>query len=214
MRACGSPEIEAVIGALIVGTTVHIVLRMGEYWDSAPIPAANLVRAVVAARTGVRRGRLGIAVPSAGSSRSPLLTVIGALNSEASVVLPLLALVNWKRDNRAAVVLIAWIAVTAIVRFGIGGLDWPAPAMGDNLDHLPTAVINIGLFFGPAWLLALTGLRHTPSFARRSLVAAIPLIVAIAIFGSWWDVRLLSSLYPLAVPLILSALFEPAQLLK
>ena len=206
---------QAVIGSLIVGTTVHIVLRMGEYWDFAPIPPQtwfapwSLLEPVFVAAGLVllvhrRIGALAV------------LTVIGALNSEASVVLPLLALVTRKRENRGAVVLMLWIAVTLLVRIGIGGFAWPAPAMVENLAHLPTAAINIGLFLGPALLLALTGLRHTPSFARRSLLAAVPLIVAIAVFGSWWDVRLLTSLYPLTMPLVLSALFEPArsQLLK
>ena len=143
-----------------------------------------------------------------------MLTVIAALNSEASVVLPLLALVTRKRENRGAVVLMLWVAVTALVRVGVGGFAWPAPAIVENLANLPTAAINIGLFFGPAWLLALIGLPHTPSFARRSLVAAVPLIIAIAIFGSWLDVRLLAWLYPLAAPLILSALFQPGRLLE
>lgn len=200
---------QAVIGALIVGTTVHIVLRMGEYRDFAPIPPEawfapwSLLEPVFVAIGLVllfhrRIGALAI------------LTVIAALNSEASIVLPLLALVTRNRENRGAVVVVLWIAVTALVRAGIGGFAWPAPAIGENLAQLPTAAINIGLLFGPAWLLALIGSRHAPSFARRSLAAALPLIIAITIFGSWWDVRLLAWLYPLTVPLVLSAVFEPA----
>ena len=198
---------QAVIGALIVGTTVHIILRMGEYWDFAPIPPQawfapwSLLEPVFVAAGLVLlfQHRIGAFA---------ILTVIGALNSEASIVLPLLALVTRNRENRGAVVLVLWTAVTLLVRLGIGGFAWPAPAMTD-LAHLPTTAINIGLLLGPAWLLALTGLRRTPPFARQSLAAAVPLILAIAIFGSWWDVRLLATVYPLTAPLILSGLFEP-----
>lgn len=199
---------QAVIGALIVGTTVHIALRMGEYRDFAPIPPQawfapwSLLEPVFVAAGLVLlfHRRIGAFA---------MLTVIAALNSEVSMVLPLLALATRKRENRGAVVLMLWIAVTMLVRVGIGSFAWPAPTMAENLAHLPTAAINIGLLFGPAWLLALIGLPHTPSFARRSLVAAVPPMIAIAVFGSWWDVRLLAWLYPLTVPLILSAVFEP-----
>ena len=199
----------ALIGTLIVGSTLHLVLRMGEYWDFAPIPDRtwfapwSLLEPVFVAAGLLLLSKRWIAMFA-------ILTIAAALNSEASILLPLIALAVPGQERRDGLVLLAlWFVVSAIVRLGVGGFAWPSLSIDANLAHVPSTVINLGLFLGPAVLLMVTGFRRAPPFAQRACLAATPLLIAVAVFGYWWDVRLLTPLYPLAAPLILSAVFEP-----
>jgi hypothetical protein len=199
----------ALIGALIVGSTLHLVLRMGEYWDFAPIPDRtwfapwSLVEPVFVA-CGLLllwTRRIGLVA---------ILTIAAALNSEASILVPLIALVVPGHERRDGVMLLAlWFVVTAALRLAVGGFEWPSPSIDANLAHLPSTAINLALFLGPAALLIVTGFRRAPLFAQRAFLAAAPLLIAVGLFGYWWDVRLLTPLYPLVAPLILSAIFVP-----
>jgi hypothetical protein len=198
----------ALIGALLVGSTLHLVLRMGEYWDFTPIPERtwfapwSLLEPVF-----VSAGLLLLSRRLIGPFA--LLTVIAAVNSEASILLPLLALAIPGQEKRDGLVLLAlWLVANALLRIGLGGAGLPSPAFNENLSHLPSTLINLGLFLGPAVLLVMGGFRHAPVFAQRASLAAIPLLIAVAAFGNWWDVRLLTPLYPLVTPLMLSALFD------
>ena len=198
----------ALIGTLIAGSTVHLVLRMGEYWDFAPIPDRtwfapwSLLEPVFVAAGVLLLAKRQIALVA-------ILTIAAALNSEASILLPAIALAVPGQERKDGVVLLAlWLTVSAILRLGVGGSAWPSPTIDANLAHLPTVVINLALFLGPASILMVTGFRRAPLFAQRAFLAATPLLIAVAVFGYWWDVRLLTPLYPLAAPLILSAIFE------
>ena len=42
ISACGSAAEQALVGALIVGSTIRIVLRPGEYWDMSSIPESSV----------------------------------------------------------------------------------------------------------------------------------------------------------------------------
>jgi hypothetical protein len=99
--------------------------------------------------------------------------------------------------------------VAAINGGWVAGVPWPPSTWSDNLAHLPSTVINLGLFLGPAALLAIAGFSRAPAFARRALIAAVPVLVGFLVFGYWWDVTRLTWLYPLLAPLLLSSLFEP-----
>jgi hypothetical protein len=201
----------ALIGALIVGSTLHLVLRMGEYWDFSPIPDRtwfapwSLVEPVFVAAGLLLLSKRRIA-PFA------ILTIVAALNSEASILLPLIALTVPGQERRDGAALIAlWFVVTAILRLGVGGFTWPSSSIDANLAHLPSTAVNLALFLGPAALLIVTGFRRAPLFTQRAFLAAMPLVIAVGVFGYWWDIRLLTPLYPLSAPLILSAIFEPGE---
>ena len=43
----------------------------------------------------------------------------------------------------------------------------------------------------------------------RALLAGVPLVIVVALFGDWWDVRLLTPLYPLLTPALLAGIFNP-----
>jgi hypothetical protein len=167
----------SLIGALIVASTVHLVLRMGEYWDFSPIPDRTWFAPwsllepvfVAVALIAVHRRRwiaLGTVI------------VLAALNSGAALLL--------------------------------GGI--PPFTLDENLAHLPSTAINLALFLGPAMLLAIRGLPHTPRFAQRALLAAVPFIIGFVLFGYWWDVRLLTPLYPLITPALLAGMPTASQI--
>jgi hypothetical protein len=204
----------ALIGALVVGSTLHLVLRMGEYWDFSPIPERSwfapwsLLEPVFVALALVllANKRLGALA---------LVVALAALNSQASVVLPCIAIAAamTKRASRgdALAIAAAWIAVTVTTRLWIGGLVPTSITLEENLAHLPSSAINLALFLGPAIVLAAAGFRRGPADAKLALIAATPFLAGVALVGYWWDVRLLTPLYPIAAPLILSGLFEPDQ---
>ncbi len=194
----------ATIGALIIGSTLHLVLRMGEYWDFSPIPDRtwfapwSLVEPVFIAAGLIllQRGQIRIAA---------IVAAVAAFNSEASIVIALASLLL---GRSALIVSATWVVTTIAVRAAIGGFEWPALTLQDNLAHVPSAAINLFLFLGLTALLAIAGFRQAPRPARLAMIAATPLLLAVALFGFCWDVRLLTPLYPLVAPLVLSAALE------
>lgn len=164
----------ALIGALIAGSTLRLVLRMGEYWDFSPIPAHSWF--------------------------APWSLLEPVFVSAALILI--------HRQRRAAAAAVVAIAALSSGAGILNALSPPLATLQDNLAHLPVTVINLFLFLGPAAGLAVLGFRNTPAFAKRAAIASVPLIVGVGLFGYWWDVRLLTPLYPVAAPLVLSALFE------
>lgn len=144
-----------------------------------------------------------------------LLVAVAALNSEASVVIPFLYLAVAKVNRASVIAALAyaciWGVMTLAIHLVLGGNN--TTTLGqiwrENVQHLATASINIALFLGPLWIIALVGLRSAPAAARRAAWLIAPYLAAVGAWGSWQDIRLLLGLYPLAAPLVLSALFEP-----
>jgi len=197
---------QSLIGALVVASVLHLVLRMGEYWDFSPIPDRtwfapwSLIEPAF-----VALGLLFLASRRFGALA--ILTVIASLNSEAAVLLPLLALVVPNSGRRDGLILLGlWASVTLLLRFTIGGFTMPETTWHQNLAHLPHIAVNLLLFLGPAAALVVAGYRRAPLFARRAAMALVPLVIALAIFADWWDVRLLTPAYPIIAPLLLAGL--------
>ncbi|MFM8535328.1 MAG: hypothetical protein ACKOEC_17355 [Acidimicrobiia bacterium] len=109
-----------------------------------------------------------------------------------------------------------WIALGSIIVLALANsaaapllAGLPPFTIAATLQHLPSTVITLGLFRGPALLLVMRGFRHSPLFAQRALLAGVPLVIVVALFGDWWDVRLLTPLYPLLTPALLAGIFRP-----
>jgi hypothetical protein len=209
-----TPE-QALVGALLVGTTIRMTLRQGEYLDLSSIPLTgvfaphSLLEPIFVA---------GTVVLSLTDSRRwiMVLLVLATLNSEAAAFLPLVYLavrgVNVPSLKTTLGLAASWLAVLLAVR-AIVGVAEPSGGTGEllreNVAHLPTAMINVALFIGPLWLLAALGVKRAPAPVRR-LSRLIPVYFgAVAIAGLWWDVRLLMGLYPILIPLVLAAIFAP-----
>lgn len=206
---------QALIGALMVGSTIRIVLRPGEYWDLSSIPHSSVFAPASLLEPSLIA--LGLLLMHAG--RQGLLAglmAIAAANSDAAVLLPVLFVVTrpLTRDRIAAAFgyLAIWLGVRLAVRLAVGGTVWP-PEIGEaltaNLQHLPSLAINLALFLGPVWILMPIGWRRTPGFARRAMISIPVYLMAVVGWGYWWDVRNLTPLYPILLLPTLAGLFEP-----
>ena len=84
---------QALVGALLVGSTIRIVLRPGEYWDLSSIPESSVFAPASLLEPAVIAG--GLMLMRAG--RRWLLAgliAIAAANSEAAALLPVLFVVT------------------------------------------------------------------------------------------------------------------------
>jgi hypothetical protein len=208
------PIEQSVAGALMFASLIQLALRQQEFDLSAIPPDAvfaphSLLEPIFVALTFV------LARQGANASLA-ILVAVAALNSEASILMPAvyLAVVGIRRSSVAMAggQVALWLAITLGLRVLVGGIDgtsttrdiWQA-----NLQHLPIAVVNVSLFLGPLWIAALIGLRSARAAARRAAWLVLPYLFAIALWGYWWDVRLLLGLSPLLAPLVVAAIFEP-----
>ena len=209
-----SPE-QALVGALIVGSTIRIVLRPGEYWDLSSIPESS----IFAPASLLEPAMIAVGLLLMRAGRHWLLAAliaIAAANSEAAALLPVLFVATrpLTRDRIATALgyVAIWVVVTLAVRLAVGGAVFPpeiGQALSENLRHVPSLAINLALFLGPVWLLIPIGWRRTPVFARRAMVTIPIYLLAVAAWGYWWDVRNLAPLYPILLPPALAALFPP-----
>lgn len=207
---------QALVGTLIVGSTIRIVLRPGEYWDLSSIPLSSVFApASLLEPTLIALGLLLIHADRRWWLAG--LIAIAAVNSDAAGLLPLLFLVarplTAGRINAGSGYLFLWAGVRVVVGGLVAGNGVLRPqaleALSENLQHLPSLAINLALFLGPVWLLIPLGWRRTPEFARRAMIAVPIYLLAIAAWGYWWDVRNLAPLYPILLPPALAALFAP-----
>jgi len=153
--------------------------------------------------------------------------VLAALNRETGVFLPLALLLGsveirrpidgaalraavGRRETRLAFAFVVLsTAIFAGLRLELGGAA-PVDALGDviarNLqrNNLIAAAWSVPLFFGVGWIYAARGLARAPHFVR-GIARVVPLyLVAFATWGWWREVRILTSLYPILVPLALA----------
>jgi hypothetical protein len=206
------PIEQAVAGALMIASLVQLALRQQEF-DLSSIPRGavfaphSLLEPTFVALTCVlaqQRSHAWLA----------LLMSLAALNSEASAILPALylATVGVRRSSvtLAAAYAAIWLAVTLALHLLLGGADGTTTMRDvwhENVQHLPIAAVNVSLFLGPLWIAAVLGLRRAPAPARRAAWLVPLYLLAVAVWGYWWDVRLLLGVYPLLTPLVLAAVF-------
>lgn len=70
------------------------------------------------------------------------------------------------------------------------------------------AAANLTMLFGVCWLFAVLGWSRAPSFIRRAAIIIPFYLATIAVFGIWWEVRLVMPLYPILFALALSYLYD------
>ena len=200
---------QALVGALIVGSTLRLALRQGEYWDQSPIPLTS-VFAPWSILDGVFIGFGLVSLYQRRARWFITLTALASLNSDAAVLLPAAAVANaahagWRLVTASTM---TWALITLALHLTTGDY-WPPWTWSENLRHLGATAVNLALFMGGAILMAIAGWRHAPAFARRSLAASGVFLSAFAAFGYWWDMHVLIPIYPLLVPLLLSAVWRP-----
>jgi hypothetical protein len=161
-----------------------------------------------------------------------LVVVLASLNRETGVFLPVAVFLASLRDVQplgvAAVrrvlrrrdtylafgLVLLSTAIFAGLRLVRGSAE-PVDALPDvirrNLErnNLIAAALGIPLLLGVGWIYAVLGLRSAPDFPRR-IARVVPwYLAAFAIWGWWREVRILTSLYPVLVPLVLVYCCQP-----
>jgi hypothetical protein len=157
------------------------------------------------------------------------IVVLAALNRETGVFIPLACLagtwwamgafqIRQNLSDRRIQLLIGYlllsVAIFGLLRLLRGGAP-PIDQLGDVLilnwstDNRPRAFWGILLMFGVAWGFALRGLRKAPVDLRGACWVVLPYLVAFAVWGTWREMRLLTTLYPLLLPLALFAIAPP-----
>ena len=102
-----------------------------------------------------------------------------------------------------------------LVRGGAPPVDQLAEVWSRNLDrnNLTAAGMVLVLFLGLGWIFAALGFARAPDFIRR-VARVIPFyLLAFAIWGWWREARILTTLYPILVPLLLAYCYAPRKTL-
>lgn len=202
-------DVQALAGSLLVGSTIRIVLRQGEYLDLSSIPTAS----VFSPSSLLDPTAIAVGLTLMVNDRRwllALLIAIASLNSEAALLLPLLYVLTRPPSRETAITASGYGAIGVVVFVALRALLGAAPSASEPPNPETTA-INLALFLGPVWLLAIFGMRRAPAFVRQSAIAIPVYLIAVAAIGPSWDLRLMTPLYPLVLPLALSALFVPRE---
>lgn len=110
----------------------------------------------------------------------------------------------------------AYVAIWAAVFFGLRWFFGEGPRVISVRELLARntirpaifrTAVHLALIFGAFWLFAALGFRRAPAFVKRTVLLAPAYLVAVALWGIWYEVRLLMPLYAIVVPLGLSFLY-------
>jgi RsiW-degrading membrane proteinase PrsW (M82 family) len=80
-----------------------------------------------------------------------------------------------------------------------------------NLDrnNVIAAAMALLVFLGIGWIFAVRGAARAPRFIRRVGRVVPWYLAAFALWGWWREVRILTSLYPIVLPLVLAYCYQP-----
>ena len=150
-----------------------------------------------------------------------LVVVLASLNRETGVFLPLAVFLeslnefpSWRMRSirRETVLAFGLVLLSTAIFLGlrlVRGSAEPVDQLPDvirrNLErnNLIAAAMGVPLLLGFGWIYAVLGWRSAPEFLRR-MARVVPFyLAAFAIWGWWREVRILTSLYPVLVPLVL-----------
>jgi hypothetical protein len=195
---------QALIAVLLFASTMRITIRQHDYAPGSYLePTFFALGLLLILRD--RRILLG------------LLITVATLNRETAIFLVLLYAVTQpptkKNLQTTLVFAVIWASVFAGVRSvaGPGERYWELERIWrTNISQPGLTLYNLTAFLGVMWLFAVAGFSRAPKFVRRT-AAIVPVYIAVvAIWGIWWEVRLLMSLLPIVLPLALSYIVEPA----
>jgi len=152
--------------------------------------------------------------------------VLASLNRETGVFLPLALFLASLQDlrplgmttlrraahRRETYLSFALVVMSAVIFGGLrlvrGSAD-PVDELGNVIvrniqrNNVIAAASAIPLVLGFGWMYAALGFRRAPTFLR-GVARVLPFyLIAFAIWGWWREVRILTSLYPVLVPLVL-----------
>ena len=205
---------QALVGVLFAAATMPMALR-DHYFQPWSVLEAGLFAAGLFC---VRGGRYRLLV---------LVVALASLNRETAIFIPIAFLVagagkkgedgaNRLSGGTAALLFIGYTAIWASVFFGLRLFLGVAPRVVTVEELLARntiapavfrTVVHLALIFGAFWIFAALGFRRAPAFVKRTVLVAPPYLAAVALWGVWYEVRLLMPLYAIVIPLGLSFLY-------
>lgn len=193
----------ALIAALVAACTLRITMRQHDYAPYSFVEPTFVCLALMAILDR-RWAWLGA------------LVALATFNRETAIFLVLLYFVTSDFSARAwqrtAVYAGIWGLCYGIVRLVGGEADryWTLERVWrTNMSQPQLALVNATLLLGVFWLLAALGWRHASGFVKRTALVIPAYLLTIALWGIWWEVRLLLPLYPMLFALALSYLYAP-----
>jgi hypothetical protein len=215
LRAWFSKD-QALIGVLFVAATMPMALRDHYFQPWSVLDAALFTAGLLC----IRDRRYGILA---------LIVAAASLNRETAIFIPLAFLaagVGGKGEDgadrpagaKAALLFAGYLAIWAAVFFGLRLLLGAGPRIvtveellaGNTIEPaIFRTVVHLALIFGAFWIFAALGFRRAPEFVKRTVLLAPLYLAAVAVWGVWYEVRLLMPLYAIVVPLGLSFLYRP-----
>lgn len=161
-----------------------------------------------------------------------IVVVLASLNRETGVFLPLalllasldashlfsMAALRSAASRRETLFASAYVLLSTAIFAGLRLLRGSAPPvdqLGDviarNLEpnNLIAAAMILLVFLGLGWVFAVRGLARGPLFVRRIARVVPCYLAAFAIWGWWREARILTSLYPILIPLVLAYCYAP-----
>lgn len=204
---------QALIGVLFVAGTIPIALQ-DHYFQPWSLLEAGLFSAAFLA---IHKKHYWLLAS---------LVVLASLNRETSLFIPLAFLLTidvrrfltnmrnkheWKPVLLFAGLLLIWAAIFWGLRYFLGSTSHIVSIEGllawnTTRRSLFLMFVNVLLFLGGFWIFALMGFGQAPRFIKRVALIVLPYLLTVAVWGVWYEVRLLMPLYPVLVPLGLSFL--------
>lgn len=156
-----------------------------------------------------------------------LILILASLNKETSFFLPFIFLftrrnmLSWKTLSLFLLYFLIWLVIFTGLHWFLGTMKFPGHFLGALGYHLPLkqvwhdntqpwiwhqALLHLALFLGVFWIFIFWGFKQVPDpFLKRAVWITPFYLFACFIYGGWAEVRLLMNLYPILLPLGLSA---------
>lgn len=213
LRAWFSNE-QALVGVLFAAATMPVALRDHYFQPWSILEAGLFAAGLLCIRD--RRYRL-----------LALVVALASLNRETAIFVPLAFLftavgargedkTSHPSSGKAALLFGGYVAIWAAAFFGLRAILGDAPRVVTveeilSRNTIPPAifrsVVHLVLVFGAFWIFAVAGFRRAPEFVKRTALVAPPYLAAAAVWGIWYEVRVLMPLYAIVIPLGLSFLY-------
>jgi hypothetical protein len=214
LRAWFSNE-QALIGVLFAAATMPVALRDHYFQPWSILEAGLFAAGLLCIRD--RRYRL-----------LALVVALASLNRETALFIPLafiFAVAGTKGEEgasgpaglKAALLFGGYVATWAVVFFGLRMFIGGAPravtveellARNTISPAIFRTAVHLALIFGAFWVFAVAGFRRAPEFVKRTALLAPLYLAVVAVWGIWYEVRLLMPLYAIVIPLGLSFLYR------
>lgn len=194
---------QALIAVLLVASTLRITIRQHNYAPASYLEPTFVALALLLILRD-RRVLLGC------------LIAIATLNRETAIFIVLLFAATQPLTGRNVKTSLVYAAIWATVFVGVRYLLGPGERYWEleriwrtNISQPGLTLYNLTAFLGVMWIFAIAGVGRAPGFVRRTALVIPAYFAVVAVWGIWWEVRLLLPMLPIVLTLSLSYLFDP-----